>query len=100
MRIFAMIACAVALSGCETLEALAPQTVAGFEAGGVLGALDGASGAILARCRRYDGAEFRVAMDVLGENTGTTGRVQSVRSERRKICATAGAVAILSARGS
>ncbi|MEM9100554.1 MAG: hypothetical protein AAGC79_18760 [Pseudomonadota bacterium] len=97
MKHIAIFAIAGLLCGCEALERVAPQTVAGFESGGILGALDGASGAVLARCRRLDGEEFRVAVDTIGAEAGASMTVQSLRVERQKICATAGAVAVLTA---
>jgi hypothetical protein len=91
---FIAIACAVlTLAGCETMRAVAPQTVAGFEANGVLGALDGATGAVLARCRTLDGEEIRVAIDGLAGLTGLG--LDYAREQRRKACAVVGAVAIL-----
>ena len=83
----------LSLAGCETMQTLAPQTVAGFEAGGVLGAIDGATGAILARCRMLDGSEMRVAIDGLTSTTGVD--IEQVRDERQKACAVVGAVAVL-----
>ncbi|MEM9045750.1 MAG: hypothetical protein AAGC81_13760 [Pseudomonadota bacterium] len=100
MKRSAFLIVAVWLAGCDTLEDIAPQTVAGFESGGILGALDGASGAILARCRGLDGEEFRVAVDTLGAQTGAAQTVEAVRAERQKICATAGAIAVLTSQES
>lgn len=85
----------MALSGCDSLRDFAPYTVAGYETGGVLGALDGASGAVLARCRTLDGAEFRVAVDDTAVLTGTGDLVERVRSARENACTTAASAAFL-----
>lgn len=84
-----------ALAGCEAMYRVAPQTSAGFEAGGVLGALDGASGAILARCRTLDGALIRVAIDDVATLTSGTDAVARVREARKAACARAAAVAFV-----
>ena len=86
---------ALSLAGCEAARTLAPQTTAGFEAGGLLGALDGASGAILARCRTLDGVEVRVAVDSAALATDQTDTVERIRESRQRACAVAGAVALL-----
>lgn len=88
----ALVACLSILPACDALRVVAPQTVAGFETGGVLGALDGASGAILSRCRTYDGLVVRVAVDHLAIATGTGSLVDRVRGARQQACRIAGAV--------
>ncbi|MEM7189363.1 MAG: hypothetical protein AAF439_07110 [Pseudomonadota bacterium] len=93
MKYFAILAAATVLGGCEAARVVAPQTTAGFETGGVLGALDGASGAILAKCKTLDGVSFRVAVDTVGETVGQGDLVDRVRAARKKACATAGRVA-------
>ncbi len=93
MKVIRIAAAVLTLAGCETIGSFAPQTVAGFEAGGILGAVDGATGAILARCRLLDGQEIRVAVDGLAGRTGLD--VEQIRAERVKACAVAGAVALL-----
>lgn len=85
----------VALCGCEAARRVAPQTTAGFETGGVLGALDGATGAVLARCRTLDGALIRVAIDDVAALTGSGSTVNSLREARIAACARARAVAFL-----
>lgn len=96
--IFAMIAAAAIVSGCEAARMIAPQTTAGFETGGVLGALDGASGAILAKCRTLDGVEVRVAVDSVAALAGEVSDrvnldlVDRVRAAREKACLTASQV--------
>jgi hypothetical protein len=93
MKFIAIAAGVLALSACETMQVLAPQSVAGYEAGGILGAIDGATGAVLARCRTLDGAEVRVAIDGLSGATGLG--IDAVRAERQKACAVVGAVALV-----
>jgi hypothetical protein len=93
MKIIRIAAAVLTLAGCQSIGSFAPQTVAGFEAGGILGAIDGATGAILARCRTLDGHEVRIAIDGLAGSTGVD--VGQLRAERAKACAVAGAVAIL-----
>lgn len=89
---FALVACLSVLPSCDALRLVAPQTVAGFETGGVLGALDGASGAILSRCRTYDGLVVRVAIDHLAIASGTGSLVDDVRAARQRACRIAGAI--------
>ena len=93
MKYLTIIAVAGALSACDAARVIAPQTTAGFETGGILGALDGASGAILAKCKTLDGQELRVAVDVVGETVGQGELVDRVREARKKACATASRVA-------
>ncbi len=93
MKVIRIAAAVLTLAGCETIGSFAPQTVAGYEAGGILGAIDGATGAILARCRMFDGQEIRVAIDGLAQQTGVD--IEQIRAERVKACAVAGAVAVL-----
>lgn len=85
------------LGGCEALRTIAPQTVAGFEANGLIGAVDGASGAILATCRTLDGQVIRVAVDGLALETGAGDLVERVRAARHRTCAIAGGVSVLAA---
>ena len=99
MKIIAIAAAVLTLAGCESMRAVAPQTVAGFEAGGVLGALDGASGAVLARCQTLDGQVLRVAIDDLALGTGTEDAVDDIRVRRQQACAVIGAVQVLADQG-
>ncbi len=92
LKKLALAACLVMLPACDALRVVAPQTVAGFEAGGVLGALDGASGAILARCRTLDGQILRVAVDNVAVATGTDQITGDIRAARVRACNIAGAV--------
>lgn len=92
MKYFSIAIVAMALSGCEAVRAVAPQTTAGFETGGLLGALDGASGAILARCRTLDGTLIRVAVDDVAVATGASDLVGNVRQARMRACERAGQV--------
>ena len=99
MKFIAIAAAVLTLAGCEAMRTVAPHTAAGFEAGGVLGALDGASGAILARCRTLDGQIVRVAVNDLALGTGTSGLVDDIRLRRQRACALIGAVHVLAASG-
>ncbi|MEM6663652.1 MAG: hypothetical protein AAF666_15915 [Pseudomonadota bacterium] len=92
MKYIAIVA-AIALSGCEAARTIAPQTTAGFETGGIIGAIDGASGAILAKCQTVDGEIFRVAVDSVADTVGQGELVDRVRAARKKACAKAGRVA-------
>jgi len=89
MRLISIAALVAALGGCETARSIAPNTVAGFEAGGILGALDGASGAILARCQTLDGPLVRVTIDGAALLAGSTELVERLRAVREKACAAA-----------
>lgn len=86
----------LAIGGCEVARTIAPNTTAGFEENGVLGALEGASGALLVTCRTLDGEVVRVAVDGLALATGTTDAITAIRSLRQKACAAAGAVHVIS----
>ena len=77
---------AVSVSGCEAIRAIAPQTVAGFEANGLIGAVDGATGAVIARCATLDGQVIRVAVDDLAAEVDGTDLVTRVRSARERAC--------------
>ena len=99
MKIVAIAAAVLTLAGCESMRTVAPNTTAGFEAGGVLGALDGASGAVLARCRTLDGQVVRVAVDDLALGTGTTDRLDDIRARRQQACALIGAVQVIADGG-
>lgn len=97
MRAIIMAAALLVLPGCETVRTLAPQTAAGFEANGVIGAVDGASGAIVARCLSPEGVRYRVALDVLAEEVGLALPLAEVRKRQDKACRVAGAVRDLGA---
>ena len=92
MKYISIALVAMSLSGCEAVRTIAPQTTAGFETGGLLGALDGASGAILARCRTLDGSLIRVAVDDVATVTGSSDLVGDVREARKRACERAGRV--------
>lgn len=87
----------LALGGCgsESFRQAFPATAAGWEAGGVLGAVDGAAGALLARCRMFDGTEIRVAFDDLAVVTGSEDTLERIRRARHRICAGLGAVEVI-----
>lgn len=95
MKVIAIAAAVLTLAGCETMRTAAPHTTAGFEAGGVLGAFDGASGAVLARCRTLDGQVVRVAIDDVALGTGREDAVDDIRLRRQRACALIGAVHML-----
>ncbi|MEM6624454.1 MAG: hypothetical protein AAF674_19700 [Pseudomonadota bacterium] len=84
-----LVAC-VALGGCTALETAFPQTTAGFKANGVVGAVDGASGAVVAICEDLDGQQFRVAIDNLADEIGADTALDRVRQARQKACGIAG----------
>ncbi|MEM1382162.1 MAG: hypothetical protein AAF713_01390 [Pseudomonadota bacterium] len=83
------------LAGCGAIKATFPNTYAGYEAGGVLGALDGMTGSILARCQAVDGTEIRVAIDGVALAAGQEDPVERIRAARMRACQTAGAVHVL-----
>ena len=99
MKPIAIAAAVLTLAGCETMRTVAPHTTAGFEAGGVLGALDGASGAVLAKCQTLDGQILRVAIDDLALGTGTEDVVDDIRVRRQQACAIIGAVQVIADEG-
>lgn len=84
------IATALAITSCDTVKSIAPQTTAGFEENGIVGALDGASGAVVAGCRSLDA--MRLAVDGLAIATGAGDVVDDMRAARMRACAVAGAV--------
>lgn len=90
------IAAVLALAGCETARTVAPHTTAGFEQGGIVGALGGASEAMLVTCQTLDGAPIRVAVDSVALATGNAGTVAGIRAARQTACAAAGAVHVIS----
>ena len=92
MKYLSIALVALTVSGCDTVRTIAPQTTAGFETGGLLGAIDGASGAILARCKTLDGGLIRVAVDDVATATGETDAVEHVRELRKRACAKAGEI--------
>ena len=99
MKVIAIAAAVLTLAGCDAVRTVAPQTVAGFEAGGVLGALDGATGAVLARCQTLDGQIVRIAVDDLALGTGTGVLVNDIRVRRQQACAVVGAVQVIAGEG-
>lgn len=90
---------AMALTGCEFARVVAPQTTSGFEANGIIGALDGASGAIIAKCERIDGIQIRMAIDETSElaqevtGLNVTDAKDKIRARREALCQSAGKVA-------
>ena len=82
----------ISTAACEPLRLIAPRTTAGFEAGGLLGALDGASGAILARCKTLDGLTIRVALDGIADRAGQSGSLDRARDLRQAACRNASRV--------
>ena len=85
----------LSVAGCDVARTIAPQTTAGFEVGGIIGALDGASGAILARCQTLDGVDVRVAVDAAALGIGQEDALERVRTSRKRACDVAGAIALL-----
>ena len=82
----------ITVSACDQLYQIAPRTTAGFEAGGVLGALDGASGAVLARCKTLDGLTIRVALDGIADQAGGADALNRARELRQAACQNAARV--------
>ncbi|MEM7059698.1 MAG: hypothetical protein AAF557_19100 [Pseudomonadota bacterium] len=82
----------LSVSGCDPFRMIAPRTVSGFQSGGILGALDGATGAILARCKTLDGVTVRVAVDGLADLAGQSDRLGQVRDLRETACENASRV--------
>lgn len=76
----------MSVSACDPFRMIAPRTVAGFESGGVLGALDGASGAILAKCETLDGLTIRVALDEVADLAGQSDNLGRIRDLRQTAC--------------
>lgn len=95
MKVLMTCALALVVGGCGTMRTLAPNTVAGFEAGGVLGALDGATGAIVARCQAADGTIMRVAIDNVALATNTDDLIAQIRARRTAACETVKAVRLI-----
>ncbi len=89
MRSISIAALVAVLGGCETVRTIAPHTTAGFEAGGILGALDGATGAVLARCHGLDGPLVRIAIDGGAALAGSAEVVERLREVRTRVCAAA-----------
>lgn len=94
MKLVLCVVGALSLTGCAAIKEIAPQTAAGFATGGVLGALDGASGAILARCQTLDGSMVRVAVDNLAVETGQGRLIDRVRGARERACRIASNVSV------
>lgn len=86
---------AAMLAGCGSPQfaQMFPQTAAGWDAGGVLGALDGATGAVLVRCRTLDGDVVRIAVDDVAASFGTD--VDHIRMIRQQACGRIGALDLL-----
>ena len=92
MKAFTIAAAVLALSGCDTMRTIFPHTTAGFEENGVVGAIDGASGVLLATCRTLDGQIVHVAADDVAASTGKDDLLNNVRERRQQACAVIGAV--------
>lgn len=94
-----MLVAALTLAGCATVppwvEKAFPRAAAGYEAGGVLGAIDGATGTILVICRKLDGETFTASVDYAAEVFTVEDEVAYVRNIRKKICEGVGAIAVL-----
>ena len=70
------------------MEKIAPNTVAGFNDNGIIGAFDGATGAIMARCKLVDGTEVRIAAEEFADEINALVALGKLRSAREKICST------------
>lgn len=95
MKAVTIAAAMLALSGCDTVRAIFPHTTAGFEANGIVGAIDGASDALLATCRMLDGQVVRVAVDDVATSTGKGDLLGTIRQRRQQACAVIGAVQLI-----
>ena len=95
----ALAACATTPDGdtdrAGTLKMLFPNTVAGFEQGGILGAVDGAAGAVTVQCARLDEPEVRAAFDALAAATDQTAVLAGIRAVRAKGCTVAASAGLL-----
>ena len=80
---------AALLGGCASLATLAPETTAGFQEDGVLGAVEGASGVVRRGCGVIAAPELQIAIDALGAVTGSGSIVAPVRAVRRQVCGVA-----------
>lgn len=86
----------VLLAGCEFVKEFAPNTHAGFEAGGVIGALQGGAGAVVVQCKRLDGELVTLTIDGVAaaaeelSGLSATDLVDKVRERRRRFCRGAG----------
>ena len=78
----ALLGLTLSTGGCAQLKQAFPQTVAGWEANGFVGAVDGATGAIIAICEKLDGERFRVAIDNAAERFGVETTLEKVREIR------------------
>lgn len=94
-----VLALPLALAACENgapdwVTKTFPNTTAGYEQGGILGALDGASSALLARCQMLDGEEVQAVIDTAAAGIGPAASeaVEQIRALRRRACAAIGAV--------
>lgn len=90
------LAAMLTLGGCGVMQTVAPHTTAGFREGGVLGAVQGVSGALLVTCRTLSGAPMRVAVGNLADATGAMDELAKARAIRQQACAAIGAVHVIS----
>lgn len=70
----------------------APRTTAGWDSGGLVGAIDGAAGAIVVICQTLDGEQVRVLVDTVAALAGREATVDNIRSVREGACLAAGLV--------
>lgn len=90
-----LLALLIALSGCEFLEGAFPLTSAGYREGGIVGAVGGFASGAQAICRKLDGEEVTLALDVSAADLGATDALERVRAKRRAACSSIGAVSVL-----
>ncbi|MEM9058925.1 MAG: hypothetical protein AAGD13_00560 [Pseudomonadota bacterium] len=81
---------AIALSGCEALRKVAPTTVAAYENGGVVSAVDVLTDQIELKCAGIDGAA--ITIDVTAEAFNAADTVEKARAVRSGFCARAEAI--------
>lgn len=75
------------------LERALPNTTAGFERGGIVGATEGFTGAFGVICERLDGAEFTAAVNAAALAFDLTEQTEAVREVRQDLCERGAAVA-------
>ena len=96
LPVLAAVGLALMLSGgsCATTAQKAfPRTAAGWESGGITGAIGGAAEGVLVGCRTLDGAT--VLVDATAQLAGVTTTVEAIRAARQSACLAAGLLAPL-----
>lgn len=76
----------VLIGGCSTLRVVAPETVAGYEADGLHGAILGATGVARRVCQRADSERLRETVTSVGATLGADDAVETLRSTQQTVC--------------